>query len=50
LQNEKDIGELEEEFKKHKYDLDTLNFDHDRTLKELENVRSNANYEIKRLS
>ena len=49
-QNERDINQLEEEFKKHKYDLDTLNFEHDKTLKELENVRSNANYEIKRLS
>lgn len=48
--NDNEFNTLENTFKKHKGDLDQMNWEHDQKLKELETIRCRANEDIKRLS
>ena len=45
--NAAELATLDETFKKHKAQLDEMNFQHDQKLKELEQIRVRANEEIK---
>ena len=48
--NNNELGLLQEQFRKHKQDLDEMNYSHDQKLKELEQIRVRANEEIKKIS
>lgn len=48
--NTNDLNVLQETFRKHKGDLDEMNYQHDMKLKELEEIRVRANEEIKKIS
>eukprot|EP00347_Sterkiella_histriomuscorum_P020386 403338000 len=48
--NSNELNQLQETFRKHKGDLDEMNYMHDQKLKELEEIRVRANEEIKKIS
>ena len=48
--NQTELNNLQELFKRHKGELDEMNYEHEQKLKELESIRLRANEEIKQLS